>query len=172
MAGSNGTNGTYGKIIAWSHAALVWAGIIALVAVSYAACRWSRSLTYARTVTVSSEGKAVVKPDIATVSFSVVSEGANPTALQDDNNQKINDALALVKGFDIDTKDIQTSGYSLSPRYEYNPKTGRSSIDGYTLTQTVMVKIRDLDNAGKVLGGLPAVGINQISGPNFSVEDP
>lgn len=114
----------------------------------------------------------MVKPDIATISFAVVSEGANPTALQNDNNKKINDAIALVKGFEVDAKDIQTSGYSLSPRYQYNPKTGKSSIDGYTLTQTVTVKVRNLDNAGKVLGGLPATGINQLSGPNFSVEDP
>lgn len=176
MAGSNGTNGINGmygkKMFVWLHAALAAAGIIALIAVSYAVCRWARSLQPARTVTVSSEGISVVKPDIAMISFSVVSEGANPTALQNDNNKKINDAIALVKGFGIKEEDIQTSGYSLSPRYQYNPKTGRSSIDGYTLTQTVNVKIRDLDNAGKVLGGLPSVGINQLSGPNFSVEDP
>ncbi len=172
MAGSNGTSRTYGTIIAWSHAALLWAGIIALVTVSYAACRWSRSLQPARTITISSEGTATVKPDIAMVSFTVVSEGADPVVLQNDNNQKINQAIALVKGFAVDPKDIQTSGYSLSPRYQYNAKTGKSSIDGYTLTQTVVVKIRNLDNAGKVLGGLPALGINQISGPNFSVEDP
>lgn len=172
MARSNGINGTREKIIAWSHAALLWAGIIALITVSFAAFRWSRSLQPARVITISSESTAMVKPDIATVSFSVVSEGANPTALQNDNNQKINQAIALVKGLAIDAKDIQTSGYSLSPRYQYNSKTGKSSIDGYTLTQTVIVKIRDLDNAGKVLGGLPSLGINQISGPNFSVEDP
>ncbi len=133
---------------------------------------WISSLQPDRTITVSGDGRAVLKPDIALISFSVVSEGKDITAMQDDNNQKINKAIELVKGLGVSKDDIKTSGYHLSPRYEYNKERQRSFISGYTLRQTVTVKIRDLDNVAKILGGLPSVGINELNGPNFTVDNP
>ncbi len=72
----------------------------------------------------------------------------------------------------MEAKDIKTAGYNLNPRYEYNDKTRKSFISGYTLTQTVFVKIRDLAKVGKILSGLPSKGINDISGLSFSIDDP
>ncbi len=159
------------KIVAWSRIALMWAAIIALLFGASALKSWSNAVPSARTVTVSADGKAVVVPNLATVTFSVVSEGASATAIQDENTKKMNAAIAIVKGFSIDDKDIKTSAYNLSPRYTYEQKTGKSRIDGYQITQTVTVKVRNLDDAGKIVGALPGVGVNQISGPDFSVED-
>ncbi len=156
--------------MAWSRTVFVWAGTLALIVVAFAACNWSRSLVPSRTIMVSADGKAVIKPDLATITFSVVSEGASATAIQEENTRKMNEAAAIVKGFGVDPKDIQTSSYNLSPKYSYDQKTGRSSIDGYQITQSVTVKVRNLDNAGKIVGALPASGVNQISGPSFSVE--
>lgn len=149
----------------------MWAGIIFLCTAAYAAFSWTRTLPARHTIVVYGVGRALIKPDIATISFSVVSEGINVPSLQEDADQKINKAIALVKELGIDAKDIKTAGYNLSPKYRYNQKTGASSIDGYSLTQTVVVTVRVLDTAGKILGGLPGLGINEISGPNFSVED-
>lgn len=159
------------KIVAWSRIGLMWAAIIALLFAACALRGWSNSVPSARTVTVSAEGKAVVVPNLATVSFSVVSEGASATAIQEENTKKMNAALAIIKGFKIDDKDIKTSAYNLSLRYAYEQKTGKSRIDGYQITQTVTVKVRNLDDAGKIVGQLPAAGVNQISGPDFSVEN-
>lgn len=159
------------KIIAWSRIIFMWAAIIALLSVAYAVKGWSRSIPSSRTVTVSAEGTAVVVPNLATISFSVVSEGASATVIQDENAKKMNAAVAVVKSFKVDDKDIKTSAYNLSPRYAYEQKTGKSRIDGYQITQTVTVKVRVLDTAGKIVGALPSVGVNQISGPDFSVED-
>ncbi len=159
------------KIVAWSRIVFVWAGTIALLVGACALRTWSNSVPSARTVTVSAEGMAVVVPNLATVSFSVISEGASATAIQGENTKKMNTAIAIIKGFAIDDKDIKTSAYNLSPRYAYEQKTGKSRIDGYQITQTVTVKVRNLDDAGKIVGQLPAAGINQISGPDFSVEN-
>ncbi len=125
----------------------------------------------ARTITVSAEGKTTVVPDLATFSFSVVSQGADPVKLQNDNNAKVNAAIEFVKARGVDAKDIKTSDYNLSPNYVWNQKTGKSSIDGYTLNQSVIVKVRDLSKVAVLLGGLPSNGINQLGGVNFSVDD-
>ena len=129
-------------------------------------------VSQARTITVSAEGKVKVPSDIATIMFGVMSEGKDPKVLQEDNVKKINAAIAFVKAQGIDAKDIQTQQFSLSPKYHWVPDTGRQVWDGYTLQQTVVVKVRDFEKVTAILSGLAGLGVNEISGPNFQVEDP
>ena len=133
--------------------------------------KYADSLYTARTISVSAEGKADVSPDMAILSFSVVSEGATPDAVSADNVGKMNAAIDFVKGKGIGEKDIKTTGYALSLKYEYDEKTKKTYISGYTLTQTVSVKVRDLAKVAEVLGGLVPLGINQISEVSFTVEN-
>ncbi len=134
--------------------------------------KYTDSLMPIRTITVSAEGKTTVSPDIAKLSFSVISEGANPKTLAENNNKKMTAAIDFVKSKGIDEKDIKTTQYDLAPRYEYDEKTKKTFISGYTLTQTVLVKIRDLNKTAEVLGGLPPLGINQISSISFEIDEP
>ena len=134
--------------------------------------KFSDSFYPTRTLSVSAEGRATISPDLAEASFSVLSRGINPDQLADANNQKMTAVLDFVKSQGIDPKDIKTTGYSLAPDYRYDPKTERNFITGYTLTQTVQVKIRDLAKVAKIIGGLTPLGVNQIGGINFTVDDP
>ena len=40
------------------------------------------------------------------------------------------------------------------------------------MTQGVVINVRDFEKVPKVLAGLPELGINQISGVSFEIEDP
>ncbi len=133
---------------------------------------YGQSLYPSRTINITAEGKAIVAPDVANLSFSVISEGKDPEKLQNDNNTKINAVIEFVKSEGVDAKDIKTAGYNLSPRYEYDEKTRQSFISGYTLTQTVTIKVRDLNKVGKIISGLAPRGINQISSLTFDIDDP
>jgi len=129
-----------------------------------------------RTISVNAEGKTTVKPDIAQFSFSVVTEGPDLEKITSENNKQVADAIKFVKSEGVKSEDIKTTQYNLQPKYEYNKDQRKSYISGYELTQTVFVKIRELDkNLGevsKILGSLPELGINQISGVSFTVDDP
>ncbi|MDP2695702.1 MAG: SIMPL domain-containing protein [bacterium] len=145
--------------------------IFALVFGAKAVDRYGASLAPARVITVSAEGEAVAKPDVATINFSVVSEGSDPVKVQEENTKKINPAIEFVKKQGIDEKDIKTSQYNLSPRYEYDENKHRSFVVGYQLTQSVTIKIRDFTKISIILGGLPGLGVNQISRLQFEVDD-
>lgn len=134
--------------------------------------KYTDSLMPVRNISVSAEGKAIVSPDIAKISFSVVSQGADPKLLAEDNIKKMNAAVDFVKSEGVDEKDIKTTDYNLVPVYQYDEKTKKTYITGYTLTQTVLVKIRDLNKVAEVLGGLPPLGINQIGSVSFDIDDP
>lgn len=133
--------------------------------------RFGSSFITGRTITVAAEGKTLAAPDIAELSFSVISQGKNPDELVDNNNQKMNAVNKFVKGEGILDKDMKTTSYSLSPNYQYNPTTQRNFITGYTLTQTLTIKVRELAKVAKIIAGLTPLGVNQIGGVNFMVED-
>lgn len=132
------------------------------------------SLATPRTVSVSVSEKMSVKPDIARLSFSVVSEGKNTENLVSENNAKINGALEMLKELGIPSEDIETAEYNLSPvysspvkgEYEYVPK-----IVKYSLTQTVRVKMRDFAKISQILDKLPGLGINRIGNLSFGIDD-
>lgn len=147
--------------------------LVVAVLVGLSAAGFLRNqVTQARTITVSAEGKVQVAPDVATIVFGVVSEGKDPEVLQEDNVKKVNDAIKFVKEQGIDAKDIKTQQFSLSPRYRWIPDDGRQVSDGYTLRQSVTVKVRDFEKVAEILKGLVGFGINEINGPNFEVDDP
>ncbi len=134
--------------------------------------KYQKSIFPSRTIYVSAEGKMVVKPDIAKVTVSVVTEGLAADTVTEQNVKKVNDAVAYIKSQGISENDIQTANYSLAPRYEYSEATRRSYISGYTATQSILITFRDFTKIGKVLGVLPGMGINQIGSLSFEVENP
>ena len=153
--------------------------VLSLAAVGYV-YQYGRSVnqTYPnRTFTVSGEAKMETSTDIATFTASVVTEGGNNVAeIQQQNVDKMNVINAFLKEQGVEKKDLKTSQYALSPRYSYQNCDGRSacpppSISGYTLTQTLTVKVRNLEPLGTILSGIIEKGANSVSGISFAVDD-
>jgi uncharacterized protein YggE len=150
-----------------------WVLMDALLAGLVIAVQWAASLAPAKTITVSAEGKTTAIPDIAQVSFSVVSQGPDPQTLTTENTNKMNSVLQFVASQNIASSDVQTTAYDLQPNYVYNANgANQDTINGYTLTETATVKIRNLGSVATVLSGLAPLGINQIGGVSFTFDDP
>lgn len=98
---------------------------------------WASSVAPARTITVSAQGMTTATPDLAEITFSVISTGQNPQTLQANNVTTMNGALQFLTSQNIATSDIATTGYDLEPSYNYDNTSQRNYITGYTLTQTV-----------------------------------
>lgn len=157
------------------------------IAVFWYVNAYSRSVVPERTFTVSGEGKAVAVPDIATLSIGVLTEGGkNLTDLQKQNTEKINRIISYLKEQGIDQKDIKTEYYNISPRYQsvpcpiysqtypeiIRPCPSSQEITGYSISQTISVKVRNLSKAGDILAGAVDRGANTVYGPNFTIDDP
>lgn len=132
------------------------------------------------TISVEGTGEAVAVPDIATVSFTVRFEEDTVAAAQDKATELMSSALAYLDEQDIEEKDIKTNSYNVYPQYDYIQTTclpgvpcrgGESVLRGYEVSQSVSVKVRDLEMVGAILGGLGELGVQNISGPNFQIDD-
>jgi hypothetical protein len=152
--------------------------VLSLSAVAYV-YQYGRSvnLMNQNSFTVTGEATMETATDIATFDASVVTEGGNNVAdIQKQNVEKMNTINAFLKEQGVERKDLKTSQYALSPRYSYPKCESQSvcpppSISGYTLTQTLTVKVRNLETLGNILSGIVEKGANNVSGINFTVDD-
>ena len=123
-------------------------------------------------VTFTAEGRAFAKPDIAQVVLGVETpKKATAAEALKDNSTKINQVIAKIKAQGVADKDIKTTSFNLSPAYDYDSETGSSKISGYTVNQSVTVKIRNLDKIGTIIEQATSVGANQAGGINFTIDD-
>lgn len=154
--------------------------LLIAIAALLAAFEYSRSVDRAyptRTFSVEGEGNIDTVPDVAKFSVSIVTDGGkNVSDVQEKNTEKMNAVDAFLKEAGISEKDLKTGEYTLSPRYEYPNCVGlavcpQPSISGYTLTQTLLVTVRDTDKLGDLLSGVVLKGANNVSQVNFTVDD-
>jgi uncharacterized protein YggE len=123
-----------------------------------------------KTISFDGTGKVVGTPDIATADLGMTTQDKDVQTALKNNNQKINDLIAKLKQVGIPAADIQTSQFNVSPNYDYS--NNRQTITGYTASQSVTVKVRNLDLVSSVLDTVGAVGANQVSGLNFTIDNP
>jgi uncharacterized protein YggE len=131
------------------------------------------------TITVSGKGETFAVPDIATFTFSVTETGTTVSEAQTKATDKNNAALKYLKNAGVADKDIKTESYSANPQYDYNqivcvkypcPPT-KPTLNGYEVSQTISVKVRDTKKAGDILSNIGEYGVTNISGLTFTIDN-
>ena len=124
------------------------------------------------TVSVTGEGQVDIAPDMATLTLGVVSEATSAKTALDQNSTQLAAVIARLKETGIADRDVQTSGLSLGPRYDYGNSNGAPKLVGYTATNMVSVRVRALDQLGGVLDSVVSDGANALNGLGFGLQDP
>lgn len=127
--------------------------------------------TTARTINVNGDGEVSVTPDIAYVSLGVTTEKSSVGEAQKSNSDTMNNVIAAIKKAGVASEDIKTSNYSISPKYNYNDKTGNSTIVGYTVTSTLSVTVKNISSVGSIIDTAISNGANNSNGIAFGVSD-
>jgi uncharacterized protein YggE len=123
-----------------------------------------------RTITVSGTGKAYLTPDIAYIYIGVHTEGKDAAEAVASNNTLTQKVIDAIKSFNVASKDIQTTNFSIYPQQQYD-NTGKSQGITYMVDNTVYVTLRDLTKIGDLLNGAVSAGANSINGIQFDVTD-
>src|SRR3989338_5476978 len=142
------------------------------------------------TISVTGKGEVVQTPDVAKFSFSVQSEADSPETAQKESADAINTIVAYLKESGVAEADIKTTGYNLWPRYrdmptpvyygddipmmEVMPPTydyNEDTVIGYTVEQTIEVKVRDTAQTGNLIAGVTDRGATNMSGLQFTLDD-
>lgn len=115
-----------------------------------------------RTVSVSGSGEVAFTPDMASFSVSFRNTADTTQEAQEKTNEAMQIVYDILMGkYGVEAKDIRTTGMSLSPRYRW--EEGEQILIGQESTQSIDVKVYDLE----LLGGI-VDDISTVSGIEFS----
>ena len=120
---------------------------------------------------VSATGEATRVPDVAIISAGVVTRASTARAALQQNAAQMERVRAALKRAGIADRDIQTSNISLNPEYRY-VQDQPPRLTGYTASNQLSVRFRDIAKSGDILDALVAEGANQINGPSLTIDKP
>lgn len=115
-------------------------------------------------ITVSSRETVSVVPDKAKLIYAVTTQNADAARCQSENSERVNQLAETLKSLGVEEKSIQTSGFDLSPRYDWDRN---GEIVGYEAVTQVTVSDVDLEQAGEVITKSVESGVNQIQSVSF-----
>jgi len=123
-----------------------------------------------RFVRATGEATVSARPDRAQISIGVISQTPTAQAAAAANATQTTQVIEAVKRTLGEGGELKTSGYSISPQYQYT--AGRApKITGFQASNTVLVIVNDLTLLGKVIDAASESGANNINGVSFSLKD-
>lgn len=111
------------------------------------------------------------EPDLVTVGAGVTTNATTAVEALRLNSDEMRKVIDRLKALGIAERDIQTTGINLNARYDYDQRAQRQVFRGYQASNRVSVKLRKVDDTGKVLDALVVAGATDLDGPRFSLED-
>jgi len=136
------------------------------------------------TISFSGHGEVYAVPDIANINFSIQKDAKTVKEAQNQVAQIEKKVLDFLKANNVADKDIKTTNVSFYPKYEFQyskdmtcgaltcpPRPEKQVIVGYTSSENITVKIRNTDETGKIIEGIGALGVSDLNGPNFAIDD-
>jgi uncharacterized protein YggE len=118
-------------------------------------------------VTVEGNAQISVVPDRASLNLSVELDGRDLSAMTKRVAEATNAFLKLTDDLNIKRNDVMTSGVNINPRYRYENKTGRRIFDGYNISRSIQVDLKDINQLGSIIERSTVQGINNIAAPIF-----
>lgn len=154
----------------------LWLAFLILIIAFYATAQAAETEPQPR-ITVSGEGSVSLPPDMAVLVLTVTREA--PTARQalDANTKAMKEVLAAMRAEGIADKDLQTANFSIQPKYTYPPRISSNKseaprIVGYTVRNSLSVRVRKISAVGAILDRAVTLGVNEGGNILFTNDDP
>jgi uncharacterized protein YggE len=123
-------------------------------------------------ITVSGTGEASAAPDMATIDLGIEAFAATVAEARDRAARAASSLIASVKANGVADRDIQTRQVGVNPVYDYS-RPGQPVITGYSVSNILTVRVRDLDRLSRVIDDAIAAGGEavRVNGLQFGFGD-
>jgi uncharacterized protein YggE len=114
-----------------------------------------------RVLTMTGTGDATAVPDQLSFALGVNLTRPDLDAALDAANASMARVLDSLKDYDVAKVDVQTTGLSMSPVYEYH-QYGSPTITGYRVSERARVLVKELEDGGAAVSAAVAAGGNDV----------
>lgn len=128
-------------------------------------------------IIVTGQGSVDLAPDMAVLTLTVTRQAETARAALDANSAAMLEVQNAMRAAGIEARDLQTSGFSIQPNYIYpapQPSGQREppQIVGYTVRNSLSVRVRDISAVGNILDKSVSLGVNEGGNIMFTNDDP
>lgn len=123
-----------------------------------------------KTLSVTGTGESQSRPDLAYVTVGVSTEARTAQEAAQQNAEATAKVVSALRERGIAERDIQTSNYSVQPRYDNRPGS-EPTIVGYVVNNMVRATIRKLEQVGAAIDTALSAGANNVQGVSFGLDD-
>jgi len=122
-----------------------------------------------RVITVQGTGLVTGTPDVLELYLGVDTRGDSAGQALAENNKRTMGVLEVLTDAGVPEKDIQTTNLSINPVYDDDGEV----VIAYSVSNRIVAKLRDLNNAGEVIDRATEAAGNDIivQGLYFSIDD-
>jgi uncharacterized protein YggE len=140
------------------------------------------------TISVTGTGEVFVAPDVANFTGTISVDAKTMADAEKSATAQESALIMKLSDAGVSKNDIKTTSYNAYPKYENRvmgvPQIAcmsgncpsypisNSVITGYTVSETLSIKVRNLDKAGDIAKLLADANISQVSGPDFAIDKP
>ena len=128
---------------------------------------WQQKPT--ETISVSSEGKTQVVPNIAKITAAIESQNHNLDQARKNNQERVDRIVNLLKEQGVEEKDIKTEFISAGPNPDIYSPSIRQTLN--RVITSLEITIRDFRKADQIIALLTANGTTNLYGPNLTIDD-
>jgi uncharacterized protein len=120
-------------------------------------------------ITAKGVGRVTGVPDVVVVTLGVETQAAQAREALSGNNEKTTALINLLKGAGVAEEDLQTSQFSIHPRYD---DEGRA-ITGYTVTNLLTARMREGRDPGALIDAAAGAAGNdvRVQSVQFEIDD-
>lgn len=153
----------------------VWLGVMTLGLLALACTDEITVLSpdqQAPAIDVTGSGTAFAAPDVAVLSLGVEAEAESVGEARAQAAEAMEAMLAALRDGGVADEDIQTTRFSVQPRYERIAM--RQVLQGFVVDNIVTAKIRSIDDTGQLIDAALAAGgdLTRIESVRFTIDDP
>lgn len=123
-----------------------------------------------RWVHVTGNGEVSASPDMAILRLGVLTTAKTANLSTELNNQAILKIFEVLEKLDIAKEEYETERFQLSPQRQYR-KGLPPLITGYQTTNSLIVRIHDLDRVGEVMQATIEAGGNNFESLTYILEE-
>lgn len=124
-----------------------------------------------RTVTVTGEGIVRVAPDMANVSFGIVTIADDPETARSQNAEASSTAMNAVRELGIEERYIRLETLQLQPHREYDEDLRRYVEKGFEASRQVVVEVHDLEMLPTLIARVVQQGANRLNHVSYELQD-
>lgn len=119
-----------------------------------------------RQLQVVGEGEAFLAPDMATLQLTVTREAESAREALNASSSAMQKVLEVLREEGVAERDLRTRQFNIQPRYRHPSRKqdgsqGPPSIEGYQVSNSLEVRIREIDRVGAILDRAVTLGVNQ-----------